>query len=344
MNAKRSIISIPILLSLLIFVFLLHLAVGAKFVPLKQVFESFFSYNADIFAHVIIRDLRLPRALIALMVGAALACAGALMQGSTRNPLAEPSILGLLTGASFSVVMYVAFSESQSDAMIPFWAAFGALTTAFVVWGISTLSLGIAQSSRSASGNVPSAGKNLTLVLAGAAVTAFLGALITFIHITDERTLEHLRGWLVGSISSSDIQALYYSLPWFGIGLIIACGISRQVTALALGDDIATGLGINIVKAKNIVLLAVIMLTAAAVSVAGPMGFVGLVIPHIVRLFVGADYRYIIPFSCLFGAIYLLLVDIVARIALAPLEISTGLVTSLLGAPFFIWLVRHCKL
>ncbi len=340
MNAKRNIISIPILLSLLILVFLLHLAVGAKFVPLQQVFESFFSYNADIFAHVIIRDLRLPRALIALMVGAALACAGALMQGSTRNPLAEPSILGLLTGASFSVVIYVAFSESQSDAMIPFWAAFGALTTAFVVWGISTLSLRVSQSS----GNIPSAGKNLTLVLAGAAVTAFLGALITFIHITDERTLEHLRGWLVGSISSSDIQALYYSLPWFGIGLIIACGVSRQVTALALGDDIAIGLGINIVKAKNIVLLAVIMLTAAAVSVAGPMGFVGLVIPHIVRLFVGADYRYIIPYSCLFGAIYLLLVDIVARIALAPLEISTGLVTSLLGAPFFIWLVRHCKL
>lgn len=248
------------------------------------------------------------------------------MQGVTRNPLAEPGILGLLIGASFAVVLFVGFLGLAPPAMIPLVAAIGALVAAVTVWGIATVAPG---------GATP-----LTLVLSGAAITAFLGALVTILNLLDEQSFEELRVWLTGSLAGQRADVLVWTLPWLVAGLLIAFGTARQVTALAMGDEAAIGLGMKVGRLKALVLFAVIALTAASVAIAGPMGFVGLVVPHAVRMFVGQDYRLVVPWSAIAGAAYLLVVDIAARMVLAPVEVSTGLVTALLGAPLFVWLVR----
>ncbi|KAA9009758.1 FecCD family ABC transporter permease [Histidinibacterium aquaticum] len=313
-------------IALLLLAFGWHISVGAKTIPLPTVAEALVAYDSSVFDHVVIVDLRLPRAVFAVLVGAALSVAGALMQGVTRNPLAEPGLLGLLIGASFAVVIVVGVFDLASPALMPLVAALGALVAAVAVWGIATAAPG---------GATP-----LTLVLAGAAVTAFLGALVTVANLLDEQTFEELRVWLTGSLAGRRIEVMWWALPWLASGLAVALATARQVTALAMGEETAVGLGMNVGRLKALVLFAVIALTASAVAIAGPMGFVGLVVPHAVRLFVGQDYRLVVPWSAIAGAGYLLLVDIAARMALAPVEISTGLVTALLGAPIFVWLVR----
>ncbi|MFQ6548028.1 FecCD family ABC transporter permease [Aestuariibius sp. 2305UL40-4] len=303
-----------------------HIAVGAKAIPLLTVAEAVFSPDPESFDHVVIRDLRLPRAVFAVLVGAALAVAGALMQGVTRNPLAEPGLLGLLSGASFAVVMAVGVFDLATTAVVPLIAAAGALGAAVIVWTIAV--------------SAPGGATPLTLVLSGAAVTAFLAALISIANLLDEDTFENLRVWLTGTLAGRPPGILIWTLPWFAAGLLVAVAVARQVTALAMGDETATGLGVDVTRLKALVLFAVVSLTASAVAIAGPMAFVGLIVPHAVRLIVGHDYRMIVPFSALFGATFLLLTDIAARMVLAPVEISTGIVTALLGAPFFVWLVR----
>ncbi len=310
----------------IIFFFALHISVGAKHIPLANVFDAFLSYDAKVFDHIVIWDLRLPRAIIALVVGACLAVSGALMQGVTRNALADPGLLGLLSGASFAVVIGYYFFGSTVMPFLPMLASAGALVAACLVWWIATAA--------------PGGARPLTLILSGAAVTAFLAAIISGVQLLDQDNFQNLRVWLTGSISGSRFEVLYWCTPWLIGSSAITLYVARQVTSLAMGDEVAVGLGVNVAKIKMLVLLAVVGLTSCAVALAGPMGFIGLVIPHVVRLFVGTDYARVVPYSALVGAAYLLLVDIVARMALAPVEISTGLVTSLLGAPFFVWLVK----
>ena len=180
----------------------------------------------------------------------------------------------------------------------------------------------------------------MTLVLAGAAVTAFLAALTAIMLLIDETSFEALRVWLTGTLAGRPGSAGLWAAGWLAIGLVVALGAARQVTALAMGDEAATGLGVDVNKLRLAILASVVALTAAAVAIAGPMGFVGLVVPHMVRLVVGYDYRVIVPASALAGATYMLIADIAARMLLAPVEISTGLITALLGAPVFVWLVR----
>ena len=312
-------------LAALALAFAWHIAVGAKVIPLGTVAEAFWSYDQTVFDHVVIRDLRLPRALMAVAVGAGLAVAGALMQGVTRNPLADPGLLGLLAGASFAVVLG-SFTGLTNPAAIPVLAAVGALGAASVVWGVASA--------------VPGGPTPMTLVLAGAAVTAFLAALTAIMLLIDETSFETLRVWLTGTLAGRPGTAGLWAAGWLTLGLVVALGAARQVTALAMGDDAATGLGVDVKKLRLAILASVVALTAAAVALAGPMGFVGLVVPHMVRLVVGHDYRVIVPASAVVGATYTLLADIAARMLLAPVEISTGLITALLGAPVFVWLVR----
>lgn len=258
-----------------------HISVGAKTIPLRSILEAFVAYDPTVFDHVVIVDLRLPRAVFAVLVGAALSVAGALMQGVTRNPLAEPGNLGLLIGASFAVVFVVGVFDLAAPVMIPPVAAIGALGAAVAVWGIATAAPG---------GATP-----LTLVLSGAAVSAFLGALVTLASLLDEQTFEELRVWLTGSLAGRRIELMQWSLPWLGAGLLLSLGLARQVTALAMGEEAAIGLGMRVGRLKTLVLFVVVALTASAVAIAGPMGFVGLVVPHAVRLFVGHDYRLVVP-------------------------------------------------
>ena len=206
-------------------------------------------------------------------------------------------------------------------------AAVGAMVTAVVVWLIAQWAPG---------GATP-----LTLTLAGAAITAFLGALISVAHLLNQETFEQLRVWLAGSLSGRRVDVLSVAAPWLCLALGVAMVLSRKVTVLAMGDDVARGLGVRAGWLKVQVLLCVVVLTACSVALAGPLGFVGLVIPHVVRLFIGSDYRWIVPYSALVGGAYLLGIDIIARLALRPQEIATGIMTAMVGAPLFIHLVRQ---
>lgn len=314
-----------ILCGVIVLSMMLHIAVGAKHLPLATVFEALLHKNDQVFDHIIVWDLRLPRAILAVIVGAAISVAGALMQGVTRNPLADPGILGLMAGASFAVVAAVNLFGISSPAWLPVIAAAGALVAALIVYAIAI---------RAPGGATPA-----TLTLSGAAVTAFLGAWISLMHIMNEDGFDQLRVWLTGSLAGRDLGLLVCAGPPLIVALIVGLALGRQVTVLSMGDEVAAGLGVKTGRLKLILLVVVVVLTASAVTLAGPLGFIGLVIPHAVRLFAGSDYRLIVPFSALAGAAYLTAVDIIARMALQPQEISTGLVTAMIGAPLFVFLV-----
>lgn len=326
MRSAYSLASLLLFALLGAFCFALHISWGAKSIPLSTVFDAIVNFDNTLFDHIVIRDVRLPRAIFASLAGSALAVAGAMMQGVTRNPMAEPGILGISSGASFAVVLVIGFWGIISPSQIPFVAAVGATITSALVWMIA---------SSASSGATP-----LILVLSGSVVAAFLSALITIINLMDSDAFQNLRVWLSGSLAGRDPAVLVWTLPWMAIGFVTAFGIARQITALSMGDDIASGLGVNTKRIRSLCLIAIIALTAGAVALAGPLGFIGLVIPHIIRLFGGHDYGVIIPYSAILGAIYLLLIDIGSRVIFAPMEISTGIMTAALGAPFFIWLVR----
>lgn len=323
----RAFSGVPALLALLIGVFLLHIAVGAKPLPIQTVIDALTQFDAKIFDHVIIRNLRLPRAIIAIVVGASLALAGALMQGVTRNPLADPALLGLTSGAAFAVVIGTAFFGLANMVFIPWVAMTGALGAATLVYVIARL--------------VPGGATPLSLTLSGAAVSAFLGAIISVTHLLSEDTFDNLRVWLTGGLAGRDITLLWYVGPWMAIALVAGVVLASRVTVLAMGDEVAQALGVRTGLLKAQLLAVVVVLTACSVALAGPLGFIGLVIPHVVRLYVGSDYRWIVPYAALTGAVYLVSVDIVARVALAPREISTGIITAMIGAPLFVHLVRQ---
>lgn len=303
-----------------------HISVGARPVTLAEVWRALTAPDPALFDHAVVRDLRLPRALSAAAVGAALAVAGALMQAVTRNPLADPGTLGLMAGASSAVVLGIGWFGIAGTGWIPAFAAAGAVAAAALVWTLASV--------------VPGGARPLSMILAGAAVSLFLGALDSIAILLDEDTFRTLRGWMAGSLAGADMTGLAQAAPWLGAGLVLALALARPLTALALGEETAQGLGVPVARLRVLAVVAVVALTAAAVSVAGLMGFVGLVIPHVVRLFAGADYARIVPMSALAGAAYLVVIDTVARIALAPVEIATGLMTAILGAPVFLWLVR----
>ena len=318
---------VPALLGLLVGAFLFHIAVGAKPLPLSTVTEAIVAFDPKVFDHVIILNLRLPRAVLAIVVGASLSLAGALMQGVTRNPLADPGLLGLTAGASLAVVMVTALTGMASMALVPWIAMAGALAAAIAVYCIAHF--------------VPGGATPLSLTLSGAAISAFLGALISIAHLLGGDTFENLRVWLTGGLAGRELGLLRYVGPWMAIALLAGLLLAPRVTVLAMGEEVAQGLGVRTGPLKVQLLAVVVVLTACSVALAGPLGFVGLVIPHVVRLYVGSDYRWIVPYAALTGAIYLLGVDIIARVAIPPREISTGIITAMVGAPLFVHLVRQ---
>ena len=318
---------VPALLGLLVAAFLLHIAVGAKPLALGTVVDALVQFDETVFDHVIVRNLRLPRAVLAVVVGASLSLAGALMQGVTRNPLADPALLGLTAGASFAVVMATALFGHTGMGLVAWIAMAGALGAALTVYVIARL--------------VPGGATPLSLTLSGAAVSAFLGAIISIAHLLSEDTFENLRVWLTGGLAGRDIALLWYVGPWIAVALAAGLALAPRVTVLAMGDEVAQGLGVKTGSLKVQLLAVVVVLTACSVALAGPLGFIGLVIPHVVRLYVGSDYRWIVPYAALTGAVYLLSIDIVARIAIPPREISTGIITAMVGAPLFVHLVRR---
>jgi len=302
-----------------------NLAFGAANIPLQEVYRAFTAYDGST-DHLIIRTVRLPRSLIAMFVGASLAVAGAIMQGITRNPLASPSILGVNTGASLAVVIITFLFEAQSLSFYIWFAFLGAAVTAVGVYFLGSLGPG---------GLTP-----INLTIAGAALTAFLSSISSGILIVSQQTLDQIRFWLAGSLAGRDLELFEQVLPYFSVGLFLALGLGRQITTLSLGEDMAKGLGQRTILVKITATVSVVLLAGASVSIAGPIGFIGLVVPHMTRGLIGVDYRWLLPYAALFGAILLLLADLSARVLFQPQEIPVGLVTPLIGAPFFIHLVR----
>jgi iron complex transport system permease protein len=302
---------------------LLSILLGAANIDAGTVWQALFQFDGST-DHLIIRTVRLPRAILAVVVGAALAVAGAITQGLTRNPLAAPDILGINVGAALAMVLAV-FLYGSGSGYVGFAFGGAAIAAMLVYW------LG----SMGRSGLTP-----LKLVIAGAALSYLLGSLTTGILLLSQRTLDDIRFWLAGSLAGQDLAGLLPVLPYIAVGLAGALALGRQLTLLSLGEDVAQGLGLQTAWVKIVAAIVVVLLAGSAVALAGPIGFVGLVVPHVVRFGVGVDYRWILPYAMLAGGILLSVADIAARLVIRPQELPVGIMTALIGAPFFIYLAR----
>ncbi|MGC1310538.1 MAG: iron ABC transporter permease [Phormidesmis sp.] len=324
---SQTLLSAGIVLSCLLLLgcFVASIALGVADIGPVEVYQALVAPDGST-EHLIIRTVRVPRSLTALLVGSAVAVAGAIMQGLTRNPLADPSILGINAGAAFAVVMAVFWLNAASLSVYAGFAMVGAAIAAITVYSLGSLGRG---------GLTP-----LNLTIAGAALTALVSSLTTGVLILSQRTLEEIRFWLAGSVAGRDLALVVQVLPYLAVGLVLGLAIGKPLTTLSLGEDIAQGLGQNTLWVKGLAAIAVILLAGGSVAIAGPIGFVGLIVPHIVRFWAGADYRWILPYSAIVGAILLLLADIGARLIIQPQELPVGIVMPLLGAPFFIQLTR----
>src|SRR5690606_13182974 len=262
-----------------------------------------------------------------LLVGASLAVAGAIMQALTRNPLASPGLLGVTAGAAFAVVTAVLVLGHPPLSTYALLALAGAGLAGALVDGLAAAT--------GAAGNSP-----LRLALAGAVLAAFLGALTTALLLLDQNTLDQVRFWTAGSLAGRDWELLRLTAPYMLVGLALGLPLARQLTTLSLGDDVARGLGQGSAAVKLSAAAAVVLLAGGAVALAGPIGFVGLVAPHLARFLVGVDYRWVLPYSALLGAALVTVGDIGARLAVRPQEIPVGVLMAVIGAPFFVYLAR----
>ncbi|QDP41086.1 FecCD family ABC transporter permease [Radiobacillus deserti] len=326
---SRPLVATSILIGGLGFLFLtmcLSILYGAADIQFRTIWESLYSYDPSSTAHQIIRNLRIPRAIVAALIGAALAMSGSIMQGMTRNPLASPSIMGVTAGATFMMAIALALFPHSSNLMLMLWGFVGAGLGTGIVFVVGSISK---------TGLTP-----VKLALAGTAVTAILSSLSTAISIHFD-IAKDVSFWYAGGVSS--VQWIHVQLlaPVALIGFVIAIIVAGSITVLNLGDDVARGLGQQTLLVKIISTLVVLLLTGAAVSISGTIGFIGLVIPHITRFLVGVNYRWIIPCSAILGGILLVVADTISRMINPPFETPVGTVTAIIGVPFFLYLARR---
>ena len=305
------------------------LALGALEIAPPEVIAAFTSFD-DSRAHVIVTELRLPRTVVGLLVGAALGAAGSLLQGITRNPLADPGILGINAGAAFAVVIAIYLLGVSSVFGYACFALVGAGATGVLVYALGA-------SGRD--GATP-----VKLALAGAVLAFMLMSLTSAVLVFDARTINEFRFWNVGALAGRDLGVAGAVAPFIVAGLVVALMAGRWLNAMALGDDVARSLGQSVGRARLACAVAVVLLAGGAVAAAGPIAFVGLTVAHVARALVGPDYRWIVPYSIVLGAILLLGSDVLGRVLTRPVELQVGVVTAAVGAPFFIWLVRRRRL
>lgn len=298
---------------------------GAASIPFRVVWEAVFQFNPDLTDHQIIRELRLPRVLGGAMVGASFAVAGAIMQGMTRNPLADSGLLGINAGAGFMLAVSFAFFPGLPFMTIILFSFLGAALGAGLVFGIGAMGKG---------GLSP-----VRLVLAGAALSALLSALAEGIALYF-KIGQDIAFWFAGGVAGTRWEQLQAMAPWVTAALLLSLVLSRSVTMLSLGDDVARGLGQNTGMVKVLCSVVVLILAGSAVAVVGAVGFVGLIIPHLTRKLVGVDYRWIIPCSAILGALLVMFADIGARMVNPPAETPIGALIALIGVPFFLYLAR----
>jgi iron complex transport system permease protein len=325
-------------LGLLVLALLLSVAVGSVWVPVPVMWDVTLSrlMGQDLSEAlkpfgVILFTLRLPRTALVAVTGAALAGSGAAFQGLFRNPLADPYLIGVAAGAGLGAVVVISAGVAGTALgifSVPAAAFIGAILTVFIVYELARV------------------GKSLpttNLILAGVAVSSFATSLTSFLMIRSTGDLRRALVWLLGGGSMSGWQPVLAQLPYVVIGLGVILAMGHALNVMQVGEEQAQQLGLPVDRVRLLVIIAASLATAAAVAFAGIIGFVGLIVPHIVRMVWGPDYRRILPLSIFGGAIFLLAADVLARVVLAPQEVPLGIITSLFGAPFFLWLLRRVK-
>ncbi len=300
---------------------------GATEISWQTAVEAFTRYDASSNEHIIIQTTRTPRALIAAAVGASLAVAGILMQALTRNPLASPDIFGVNAGAAFFVVLAATVLSVSSLTQYMWSSFFGAGVGALAVYFLGSIGR---------DGLTP-----IKIILAGAAITALFSSFTQGMLVIDEQGLDQVMFWLTGSVAGRTLEMFTSVFPYMAVAWGAALVVAGQINLFTLGEDVAKGLGQRTVMVKILMAVIVVLLAGSSVAVAGPIGFIGIVIPHIARFLVGIDYRWAIPYCALLGAVLLLLADITARFLLQPEEVPVGVMTALIGTPFFIYLARR---
>ncbi|MFG2644079.1 FecCD family ABC transporter permease [Streptomyces sp. NPDC048370] len=313
--------------AVLLLVCVLSIMVGAKPVPLADVWHGLFQ-NTGTGNDVIVHDVRVPRTLLGLLVGVALGLSGAVMQGLTRNPLAEPGLLGVNAGAAAAVVSAIAFlGITDVDAYV--WFAFlGAAVVSVVVYVLG--------GSRSST--------PVRLALAGTAATAALYGYVNAVQLLDSAALDRLRFWTVGSLASADMDTVRRVAPFILVGIVLALLISRPLNAMEMGDDTARALGVSLNRTRVLAMVAVTLMCGAATAACGPIVFLGLMVPYLVRALTGPDMRWILPYAAVLSPALLLGSDVIGRLVARPSELQVGIVTALVGGPVFIHLVRRKRM
>ncbi len=312
-------------IALLVVGTVLSISFGAAKIEFLKAWEAVFSFNSRILEHQVIREIRLPRTIADIIVGISFALAGAIMQGVTRNPLADSGLLGINSGAGLALALCMALSPGLSYTSKIIFSFIGAGAGVLITYIVSSSKVGSVSAER--------------LILAGASVSLLFLALSQFIAITCNIG-QQLTFWNVGGVAGVGFKELILVGPWFLIAFIGAILIAPSITVLTLGDEIAKGLGQNIYIVKALSIIIVLVLAALAVSLVGPVGFVGLIIPHMVRSFVGSDYRFIIPCCVVYGGAFMVVADLVGRIINEPYETPLGIIFAIIGVPFFLYIAR----
>ncbi|WP_027941355.1 FecCD family ABC transporter permease [Amycolatopsis taiwanensis] len=309
---------------------LLSIAVGSRGLSLGTVLDSLFHFDSGNYDHLVVHEQRLPRTLAGILAGVALGLSGAIIQGATRNPLADPGLLGVNSGAALFVVLSISTLGITSVNGYVWFGFAGAAAAGAVVYGISSLGR---------VGATP-----VKLALAGTAVSAAVSSVTSALLLTDSTTFDQYRFWQVGSLTGRNLDAILQAIPFIAAGVLLALVSSRMLNALALGEDVARALGQNVPLARLVCALAVVVLCGSATAIAGPIAFVGLAVPHVARLITGPDHRWLLPYSALLAPLLLLASDVVGRVIARPAEVQAGIITAVVGAPLFIVLVRRRKL
>lgn len=322
----------PLLLALLALIaaLTLSLAIGSVFISPRELWDILRGAGEETFT-IIVWNIRLPRTVLIALAGAALGGSGATYQGLFRNPLADPFLIGVASGAGLGAVIAMSIEWPYSFwglMAIPLAAFVAALLTVFIVYNLARVGR-----------TVPTT----NLILAGVAFSSFATSLTSFLMIRSTNEVRRALGWLLGGISLTGWDSVLSLLPYLIIGLGILLVSGHALNLMQFGDDQAQQMGLNVTRSRAILLTASSLTTAAAVAFAGIIGFIGLIVPHVVRMWFGADYRRVIPLSILGGASALLISDVITRVVIAPQELPVGIVTALAGAPFFLWVLRRAK-
>ncbi|WP_405657725.1 FecCD family ABC transporter permease [Streptomyces sp. RK9] len=324
-SVRRAVAMTAAVVALLLAV-LFSLAVGARAIAPSAVLDALL-HGGHSDAAEVIRELRVPRTVIGVMVGAALAVAGTALQGITRNPIADPGILGISQGASVGVVLAIAYAGVHTLTGYVWYAFAGAAIASVAVYAIASSGRG---------GATP-----VKLALGGAAINALLVSVTTAVLTTKASALDEFRFWQVGSLSGRDADIAARIWPFLLVGLLLVLSVARGLDALALGEDVAKGLGQKVATVRIVGGLGATVLTAVGVAAAGPIAFIGLAVPHIARAIIGSDHRWVLPLAALLGPVMLLVSDTIGRIVFPPSEVPAGVMTALIGVPFLVALVRR---